>query len=191
MLSFLLMLRKISHFPGRTKRILIMVLLLIRYMPVQKRINWNVSLVQKHRKLLPLTLKADPSKTYYWRVDALNVKNEVTTGTVWSFITQTLDAKEPVMYLSLDGTLKNFADVAGAKDAELVELEPTYVAGKNEQGLLLENVVTGSCISVPYYERMKFEGGSGTADPAASFSVSMWVKSDGSCPVDGKRILIP
>ncbi len=136
-----------------------------------------------------LTLKADPSKTYYWRVDALNVKNEVTTGTVWSFMTQTLDAKEPVMYLSLDGTLKNFADVAGAKDAELVELEPTYVAGKNEQGLLLENVVTGSCISVPYYEGMKFEGGSGTADPAASFSVSMWVKSDGSCPVDGKGFL--
>lgn len=130
----------------------------------------------------------ETDKTYYWRVDAFNGQGN-TTGTVWQFVTEKLDVKDPVVHLKVDGNLKNSARTGFALDALATSLDPTYVDGKKGQAIILENVQANSCITVPYYEGLKFEGGSGTKDPNASFTVSMWVKSDGECALNGKAYL--
>ncbi len=138
----------------------------------------------------------DPNKTYYWRIDAVNAQG-TTTGDVWSFSTQTLVEKDPILYLPLDVDTKNYAphalELAAAGtpvDAEIDNLTADFQSAHLQNGFVfpLATESTASAgLRVPYYEGLQITGGTATEggttvykDPAASFTVSMWMKSAGS-----------
>lgn len=142
--------------------------------------------MQKAGEATSLTLKSWSFKTYDSVLMLLMWKTEMLTGTVWSFIIKHWMQKEPDMYLSLGGTMQGICGCCWSKDAG-GWIRPRN--RKNEQGLLLENVVTSSCISVPYYEEWNLKGVVRQTRQLHSLylcGVILMV----SCPVDGKGVFI-
>ena len=129
-------------------------------------------------------IKLEPGYTYYWRVDAVNEQG-TTTGDLWSFSTVQLVENEPVMYLSADDCLSNTAAVALAYaqngtvvDAVASDWTPSFEAGHQGNAINFPADSDHKGITVPYYSELTFSGDSNT-DAEASFSFSLWFKSDG------------
>jgi hypothetical protein len=108
--------------------------------------------------------------TYYWRVDAIGAAG-TTTGVIWSFKTSAF-AKGIVADWHLDASSgAAIADNSSYANHGTIDNVTTYAweTGKLNNGLNLQAMTTGSTITVPHQDQIKFDKN--------SFSIAFWMKA--------------
>ncbi|TKB96248.1 LamG-like jellyroll fold domain-containing protein [Pedobacter cryophilus] len=108
---------------------------------------------------------------YFWRVDAVGAAG-TTTGSVWSFTTSAF-AIGIVADWHLDATSgTTITDHSTYANSGTIDNVSAYqwIAGRLNNGLNLQTMTTGSTITIPHQNQIKFDKN--------SFSISFWIKAN-------------
>jgi len=116
------------------------------------------------------TLNIVPSKTYYWRVDAINYFGSQ-QGDLWSFTSGKKPEREKVAYWPLNETSGTTAanEIYGFATAQ--NFTPTWGAGKIDNCVTIPSSPTNAALVQSHYDAISLG--------AESFTVEMWFKSSG------------
>ena len=115
------------------------------------------------------------------------------------------NAQTQVLYLPFDGSLSNA--VSGGNAAEVQDLSESYVDGKFGKAFNFPaDSALNNALTVAHYDALKISGEvvvstteneDGTtsetkdySDPAGSFSISLWLKTDGTGFINGKAYVL-